>query len=95
MCSSIFERKEELNNVCVQAKSAKQRQKPSLGPTPLYPDLSMCLDWPQVEKSIVHLLITLKENSKLVSALGAQNKDLSAAWQTFLNRAKFEESSSY
>ena len=51
-------RKERGNNVCVQAKSAKQRRKSSFETPPVYPDLSTRLDWPQVKKVIVHLLIT-------------------------------------
>ena len=51
-------RKERGNNVCVQAKSAKQRRKSSFETPPVYPDLSTRLDWPQVKKVIVHLLST-------------------------------------
>ena len=59
-------RKKRGNNVCVQAKSAKQRRKSCFGTSPVYPDLSTRLDRPQVKKAIVDFLIRLKGNSKFV-----------------------------
>jgi len=46
-----------------------------------------------VKNAIVHLPITMKENSNhtsgnMLSPLGAQIKDISRAWQTLLNELK-------
>ena len=46
--------------------SAKQRQNPSSGPSPVYQDLSTRHDW-LVEKTIVVFPIRMKENSKRTS----------------------------
>ena len=58
----------------------------------MFLDLSTCHDWP-VRKAIVHLLIRMKGNSKcisgdLLSTLGAENRDIGAALQTFLTQVK-------
>ena len=64
------------------------RRNPSFGPQNAYQDLSTRHNWP-VKIAIVDLPISLKGNSKRISGnslspFGAQNKDISAAWQTLL-----------
>ena len=59
----------------------------------MYQDLSTRHDWP-VKKTIVDLPIRIKGNSKRssgnsLSPLGAQNKDISAASQTFLTGVRW------
>ena len=72
--------------------STKQHQNPCCRVPPVYLDLSSHHDW-SVEKVIDDLPIRLKGNAKrtsvnLLSLLGAENKDLSAASQTLLTRVK-------
>ena len=55
-------------------------------------EASTCHDWP-VEKAIVDLPVSLKENSKRVSGnssspLGAQNKDYGASSETLLTKVE-------
>ena len=56
------------------------------GPPPVYEDLSALHDWP-VKKAFVDLPIMMKGNRNALpikESFGAQNKDLTPAWQTFL-----------
>ena len=69
-------------------RSVCEKKNPFSGPPLVYQDLSMHHDWP-VKKAIVDLPLRLKGNLKrtsgnLLSLLGAQNKDISAASRMLL-----------
>ena len=69
-------------------KSYRDFRETGPGPLPVYQDLTTRHDW-TVKKAIVDLPIRLKGNlkrisGKLLSPLGAENKDIGAASQTLL-----------